>query len=126
MLVATLRTNVGHDILVSVGLWWHIHRKKAQTCRVSSPSNAFDSHPTPPGGPPIQTRPVFSITYKLTFSGRPRAGSPYAEELGSATPEKTSFAIRDRRGLSCASKSPKSMRLQRQLCFREGHDSHVR
>ena len=34
-------------------------------------------------------------------------------------------SLRDRRGLSCASKNPKSMGLQWQLCFREDHDSHL-
>jgi len=51
-----------------------------------------DITPTPIGVHAIQARPVVSVTYKLTSSGRPLAEIPEVEVQGSATPEKTSFA----------------------------------
>ena len=60
MLVATVRTNVGHDIFsVFLDLWWHIHRKRHQTCRSVEFVKAVDSHPTTPARQLYRLDPYF-------------------------------------------------------------------
>ena len=56
---------------------------------MSSPRKLVDSHPTLLAGATEKARPVVSITYKSTSSGRLFAEIARGRSAGSATPEKT-------------------------------------